>query len=305
MGDVTAAEETERRASYSQLFESSMRNEARRLRTFQQWPGTSSVSARDLVRAGFFFVGPRDEAQWFCCGGILKDWGPGDWPALGHMKLFPSCKFICGEDVGSQGILLLWEIFNTVDGQFLCLLQGTDREEAALPNEPEYPEMVMEEMRLSVFQNWPQCVGLNPEQVTRAGFFYTGEDDVVKCFYCAGRVRNWSSRDDPWWEHAKWYPGCAFLLQSKGREYIRSVQDLGFFLFLYFFLPGEDESRIRAEEELQRLQEERLCKLCMDGDVSVVFIPCGHLVACRECAINLSCCPICRALIQGSVRTFM
>ncbi|KFR06785.1 Baculoviral IAP repeat-containing protein 7-B [Nipponia nippon] len=300
MGDVTPAEETGLRAACCQLFESSMRSEARRLRTFRQWPGTSPVSARDLVKAGFFFVGPRDEVQCFCCGGVLKDWGPGDCPVAEHLKFFPSCKFICGEDVGNQEMLPLQEIFDTVDGQFLSLLQGLDSEETALPNEPEYPEMVTEEMRLSTFQNWPQYTDMHPEQLARAGFFYTGQDDVVRCFYCDGGVRNWSLGDDPWREHAKWYPGCEFLLRSRGREFVGSVQDLGFFFFF-----GKDESQMSTEEQLRRLQEERMCKVCMDRDVSVVFVPCGHLVACGECALNLRLCPICRAVIRGSVRTFM
>ncbi|KAF1476539.1 Baculoviral IAP repeat-containing protein 7-B, partial [Eudyptula minor novaehollandiae] len=301
MGDATPTEELELRAARCQLFESRMRNEARRLRTFQQWPGNSPVSARDLVKAGFFFVGPRDEVQCFCCGGVLKDWGSGDCPIAEHLKFFPSCKFICGENVGNQEMLPLQEIFDTVDGQFLSVLQGIESEATALPNEPEYPEMVTEEMRLSTFQNWPQYTDTHPEQLARAGFFYTGQDDVVRCFYCDGGVRNWSFGDDPWREHAKWYPGCEFLLRSRGREFVSSVQDLGFFFFFF----GEDESRMSTEEQLRRLQEERMCKVCMDRDVSVVFVPCGHLVACGECALNLRLCPICRAVIRGSVRTFM
>ncbi|KFV89347.1 Baculoviral IAP repeat-containing protein 7-B [Fulmarus glacialis] len=298
MGDVTPAEEIELRAACCQLFESSMRNEARRLRTFWQWPGTSPVSARDLVKAGFFFVGPRDEVQCFCCGGVLKDWGPGDCPIAEHLKFFPSCKFICGEDVGNQEMLPLQEIFDTVDGQFLSLLQGMDSEETALPNEPEYPEMVTEEVRLSTFRNWPQYTDMHPEQLARAGFFYTGQGDVVRCFYCDGGVRNWSFGDDPWREHAKWYPGCEFLLRSRGRDFV----SIWAFFFSFF---GKDESRMSTEEQLRRLQEERMCKVCMDRDVSVVFVPCGHLVACGECALNLRLCPICRAVIRGSVRTFM
>ncbi|NXY77063.1 BIR7B protein, partial [Glareola pratincola] len=297
MGDVTPSEEAELRAACCQLFESSMRNEARRLRTFQQWPSTSPVSARDLVKAGFFFVGPRDEVQCFCCGGVLKDWEPGDCPVLEHLKFFPSCKFIGGEDVGNQEMLPLQEIFDTVDGQFLSLLQGIDSEDTALPNEPEYPEMVTEEMRKSTFQNWPRYTGMRPEQLAGAGFFYTGQGDVVRCFYCGGGVRNWSFSDDPWREHAKWYPGCEFLLRSRGREFI------SIWAFLLFF--GKDGSRMSTEEQLRRLQEERMCKVCMDRDVSVVFVPCGHLVACGECALNLRLCPVCRAVIQGSVRTFM
>ncbi|XP_050169621.1 baculoviral IAP repeat-containing protein 7 isoform X2 [Myiozetetes cayanensis] len=337
MGDAAPAEGTERGAARSQLFDPGMRSVARRLRTFQRWPRSSPVSPRDLVEAGFFYVGPRDEVQCFCCGGVLKDWRPGDCPIIEHLNFFPSCKYICGEDVGNQEMLSLQEIFDTVDGQFLSLLQGIVSEETALPNEPEYPEMVTEEMRLSTFQNWPQNSDIHPEQLARAGFFYTGRGDVVRCFYCDGGVRSWSFGDDPWREHAKWYPECEFLLHSKGREFVNSVQET----FSTTVLaprhswdqteqdspPSQDpvwreagtsreemqsgqqkesdESQLSTEEQLRRLQEERMCKVCLDRDVSVVFVPCGHLVACGECALNLRLCPICRAVIQGSVRTFM
>ncbi|NXQ81412.1 BIR7B protein, partial [Nyctibius grandis] len=297
MGDMTPAEEMELGAARCQLFESSMRNEARRRRTFWEWPDNAAVLAGELAKAGFFFVGPRDEVQCFCCGGLLKDWSLGDNPMAEHLKFFPSCKFICGEDVGNQEMLPLEERFDIMDGQLLSLLQGLGGEERALPDEPENPDMVTEEMRLSTFQNWPQYTDMHPEQLARAGFFYTGESDVVRCFYCDGGVRNWSFGDDPWREHAKWYPGCEFLLQSRGREFIS--------IWVFFFFFGKDEPQMSTEEQLRRLQEERMCKVCMDKDVSVVFVPCGHLVACGECALNLRLCPICRTVIRGSVRTFM
>ena len=59
------------------------------------------------------------------------------------------------------------------------------------------------------------------------------------------------------------------------------------------------------EEQLRRLQEERTCKVCMDKEVSIVFIPCGHLVVCKDCAPSLRKCPICRGTIKGTVRTFL
>uniref|UniRef100_A0A8C0ZIY7 RING-type E3 ubiquitin transferase n=1 Tax=Cyanistes caeruleus TaxID=156563 RepID=A0A8C0ZIY7_CYACU len=331
MGDAAPAEQPEPRAARCQLFDSSMRSVARRLRTFQHWPRTAPVSARDLAEAGFFYVGPRDEVQCFCCGGVLKDWRPGDCPMIEHLNFFPSCEYLCGEDVGNQERLSLQEIFDTVDGQFLSVLQGIVSEQTALPNEPEYPEMVTEEMRLSTFDNWPQNSNVHPEQLARAGFFYTGQGDVVRCFYCDGGVRSWSFGDDPWREHAKWYPECEFLLHSKGREFVNSVQATFSTTLLaprhswdqteqdsfpsQGAVPREtgtsrqetrsvrqkesDESQLSTEEQLRRLQEERMCKVCMDKDVSVVFVPCGHLVACGECALNLRLCPICRAVIQG------
>ncbi|NXK55194.1 BIR7B protein, partial [Chauna torquata] len=298
MADTVPAEETHLRTTRCQLFNSSMRDEARRLRTFSQWPDSSPVSAWDLAKAGFFFVGPRDQVQCFSCGGILKDWEPGDCPTAEHLKFFPFCTFICHEAVRNRQLLPLQGIFDCVDGQFLSLLQRIDSEETALPNQPEYPEMVTEEMRLSTFQNWPRYTEMRPEQLARAGFFYTGQGDAVRCFYCDGGMSNWVFGDDPWREHAKWYPRCEFLLRSRGREFVSSVQES-------FASPLLPELPLSTEEQLRRLQEERMCKVCMDRDVSVVFVPCGHLVACGECALNLRLCPICRAVIRGSVRTFM
>ncbi|XP_065610405.1 baculoviral IAP repeat-containing protein 7 [Cyrtonyx montezumae] len=408
MADTAPAEGTYLRATCCQLFNPSMRGEARRLRTFSKWPQSSPVSARDLAKAGFYFVGPEDQVQCFNCGGILKDWEPGDCPVVEHLKFFPFCNFIYHEAVWNRHIPLQG-LFDSVDGQFLSLLQRIDSEEAALPNQPEYPEMATEEMRLSTFQNWPQYTEMRPEQLARAGFFYTGQDDVVRCFYCDGGMRNWAFGDDPWREHAKWYPRCEFLLQSMGREFVSSVQEsysgttpprdsrdqsrqessafqallrhwelrtrpsldqfsvarnvleMGFnpaqvaslvenkyILTGTFYLSeselisdllqpewaecsraeesrdaaqreteisssrGEmqpvqqkEDSPLSTEEQLRRLREERICKVCMDKDVSVVFVPCGHLVACGECALNLRLCPICRAVIRGSVRTYM
>jgi len=59
------------------------------------------------------------------------------------------------------------------------------------------------------------------------------------------------------------------------------------------------------ESENARLKEQRTCKICMDGEVGVVFLPCGHLCSCVLCAPSLRDCPVCRTTIQGTVRTFL
>ncbi|NWZ26538.1 BIR7B protein, partial [Asarcornis scutulata] len=297
MADTVPAEASLRTAHF-ELFNSSMRDKARRLRTFSQWPDSSPVPALDLAEAGFYFVGPEDRVQCFCCGGILKDWKAGDCPMLEHLKFFPFCEFLFHGTVQNQQQLPLQGTFDCVDGQFLSLLQWMDIEEGAVPNLPAHPEMVTEEMRLSTFQNWPQSSEMHPEQLARAGYFYTGQGDVVRCYYCNGSVRNWAVGDDPWREHAKWNPRCEFLLGSRGREFVNSVQES-------FASARPPVTPLSTEEQLRRLQEERTCKVCMERNVSVVFVPCGHLVACRECALNLRLCPICRAVIRQSVRTFM
>ena len=66
--------------------------------------------------------------------------------------------------------------------------------------------------------------------------------------------------------------------------------------------PGTEES---LELENARLKEQRTCKVCMDTEVGVVFLPCGHLICCVNCAPSLKDCAVCRTPIQGTVRTFM
>uniref|UniRef100_A0A3B4UTR7 RING-type E3 ubiquitin transferase n=1 Tax=Seriola dumerili TaxID=41447 RepID=A0A3B4UTR7_SERDU len=271
------------------------RRKRERLRTFQSWPADAPVTSGDLAKAGFFFLGPGDKVQCFCCGGILRCWVHGDSPAAEHKRHFPTCSFILGRAVGN--IPLQVGSSDSVDGQLLSQLQRMTMDDQGTAGQAVYPEMEAEDSRLTTFHNWPTEASVQPDVLARAGFFYTGHGDNVKCFYCDGGLRNWEPGDDPWQEHAKWFPRCEFLIQSRGQEYISNIQDTHFHL-------GEtvDPS---PEELLRQLQEERTCKVCMDKLVSIVFIPCGHLVVCGDCAASLRHCPICRAVIRGSVRAFM
>jgi hypothetical protein len=33
----------------------------------------------------------------------------------------------------------------------------------------------------------------------------------------------WEAGDDPWVEHARWFPQCAFVKQNKGEKFIQTV----------------------------------------------------------------------------------
>nr|AAM76110.1 inhibitor of apoptosis protein-like protein [Boltenia villosa] len=60
--------------------------------------------------------------------------------------------------------------------------------------------------RLQTFSNWPNRIKATPQEIAEAGFYYLGERDRCKCFYCNGGLQNWDKYDDPWMEHAKWFP---------------------------------------------------------------------------------------------------
>ncbi|XP_074538344.1 baculoviral IAP repeat-containing protein 7 [Halichoeres trimaculatus] len=286
-----------------------MRREGERIRTFQNWPADAPVTSGELAKAGFFFLGSGDKVQCFCCGGILRCWVHGDNPADEHKRHFPTCGFIQGRAVGN--IPIQAGSSDSVDGQLLSQIQRMTMDDQGTAGQAVYPEMDAEDTRLTTFHNWPTEASVQPDVLARAGFFYTGHGDNVKCFYCDGGLRNWEPGDDPWQEHAKWFPRCEFLIQSRGQEYISNIQDAHFHLDMVGGLAASSAmlSPVRSdpspEELLRQLQEERTCKVCMDKLVSIVFIPCGHLVVCGDCAASLRHCPICRAVIRGSVRAFM
>lgn len=66
------------------------------------------------------------------------------------------------------------------------------------------------------------------------------------------------------------------------------------------------ETEVRAAmDEYRQLREARQCKVCLDEDISVVFLPCGHACTCTGCAATVSHCPICRHFIRGTVKIAM
>jgi hypothetical protein len=56
-----------------------------------------------------------------------------------------------------------------------------------------------------------------------AGFLFAGFQDYARCFFCGGGLRNWEPGDDPWVEHARWFPQCAFVKQNKGKTFIQKI----------------------------------------------------------------------------------
>lgn len=48
-----------------------------------------------------------------------------------------------------------------------------------------------------------------------------------------------------------------------------------------------------------------LCKVCLDKDLGVTFIPCGHCVTCQDCAKELNKCPYCRRTVNSKIKTYL
>ncbi|XP_045195836.2 E3 ubiquitin-protein ligase XIAP-like [Mercenaria mercenaria] len=280
---------------------------------------------------------------------------------------------------------------------------------------PRNPDYSMTTERLATFKGW-STNGIVIEELSNAGFYATGSRDFVRCFYCGGGMKDWQQDDDPWIEHARYFPDCDFLKLHADEEFIKKAQymdamespcehvkkrlvpdqliedlnskaslllldrgyrqedveqaierarekqcsgDLSAHVILEVLLEsdtfttpyskdtfssswptnhmslsnGQAENLARvpvsfgsslseplgektyADDELNTEQRRLLdenralkhrmtCKVCLDNDACIVFIPCGHMVSCRQCAGRQNKCAVCRAEIKETIRTY-
>jgi hypothetical protein len=91
-----------------------------------------------------------------------------------------------------------------------------------------------------------------------------------------------------------------YNIENKSDKMITFIQleIIKMYVFVYF------PERKVLKEENRVLKEQMMCKICMDKDANTVFLPCGHLVSCVDCANALTKCAVCRTIIQGTVRVY-
>lgn len=167
-----------------------------RLRTFDNWP-VNFIDKYELARAGFYYLNNSDQVRCVECGGVIGQWEIGDVPFVEHRKFFPECPVVCQSDLSNEDI-------------------------GIQVRTPKYPEYSTIESRNRSFSTWTSTVQ-DSTVLAQAGFYYLGSGDEVRCFYCDGGLRNWLIGDDPWIEHARWFPKCPFVILVKGPAYIKNV----------------------------------------------------------------------------------
>ncbi len=50
---------------------------------------------------------------------------------------------------------------------------------------------------------------------------------------------------------------------------------------------------------------ELVCKICLERQLNVVALPCGHLFSCGVCSVDLSKCPMCSVRISKAVTVYL
>ncbi|XP_026734129.1 baculoviral IAP repeat-containing protein 3 isoform X2 [Trichoplusia ni] len=281
-----------------------MSREDERIKTFEKWP-VSFLSGEQLARNGFYYLGRGDEVRCAFCKVEIMRWVEGDDPAKDHQRWAPQCPFVrkLGGGVNTD---------SGAAGRDECGARAAPTSTPSRMPGPVHPRYASEAARLRSFKDWPRCMRQKPEELAEAGFFYTGQGDKTKCFYCDGGLKDWENDDVPWEQHARWFDRCAYVQLVKGREYVQKVMTEA------CVIPApaapRDEAPARpaaepsvvsaAEPQESTLDDSKLCKICFAEERNVCFVPCGHVVACAKCALAADKCPMCRRTFQNAVRLY-
>ncbi|XP_075036661.1 baculoviral IAP repeat-containing protein 1-like [Mixophyes fleayi] len=233
----------------------SMRSEAKRLRNILELKPSSTWSPKELASAGFFCTGLENSCQCFCCGLVLCKQSLSATPIENHRKFNPTCGFIQGKDVGN---------IEKYDVRLQPAKFSPGHHKESMKDEP---------TRQQSYSCWPVYALIEPSVLAQAGFFFIGTRDTVQCFSCGGCLGNWEENDDPWREHAKWFPQCEFLRSKKSEDdiqlYIKNYsrfEGLTSVSFTSILCNQEisipETANVQLSESLETLKKQLIGKYC-------------------------------------------
>ncbi len=69
----------------------------------------------------------------------------------------------------------------------------------------------------------------------------------------------------------------------------------------------EEKAADKKEDKKENIKEEikSHCSICMGQPRQILFVPCGHVVACIGCSEQVQICPICRGEITNRIRAYI
>ena len=153
--------------------------------------------------------------------------------------------------------------------------------------------------RIDSFKEAPDLLQKLLPTIAEAGFYYRGKEDRVGCFHCHIILSNWSLHHYPWIEHAYWNPHCPHVLCNKSSKWVRQAFNA------HTRMKGSDADwgDLPLDDSGNPVCTQK-CRICLERELRIAFLPCGHLCACAMCGAGLTHCPICRKEVDVTVRIF-
>ncbi|KAK0063289.1 death-associated inhibitor of apoptosis 1-like isoform X2 [Biomphalaria pfeifferi] len=242
-----------------------------RLGTFESWPQHHFMKPEELATAGLFYTGRVDCVRCFFCGGGLRDWELGDDIWVEHARWFPKCAYL--KQHVSQAFVETVQELKSKDRISLEEVISKLKEMAALRKDFNIPEI----KNHSTLETQPELAN-NQEVVNITTHrMHNQQTTGATSDVLMNKLKQEERRSD--------LVKCGECGSSGNGN--------------------ESEVISRLQEKNNHLRQQLLCKICMGNDVEVVFLPCGHLVSCAECASAMKDCPVCRKFVRGTVRVYL
>lgn len=174
--------------------------------------------------------------------------------------------------------------------------------------------------RISSFLMWPSQIKQSGYAMAISGQVYSGRGDRTYCFKCKYSFTLWSANDDPWEQHAMWSPQCQYVIEMKGRIFMKEMEKQRKIVLerpinldavsyrnpvVSCATPRMLALPSRGIIEIERTQEAEkfVCKICCSEPYEIAF-NCGHVSTCEDCSLPLIYCPICRCEILTRLKIY-
>jgi len=158
----------------------------------------SQMKRQDLAHSGFFFTFDYQSIQCFFCSLEITSLQGWKGLTLGQMNLKHS-------DESVQKF-----------GQMCPLMAGEDVRDVPIVNPTNYN---YEAHRLfSLLERRWTNPNVSVYDLAQKGFYFTGQDDNCRCWFCKLEVRGWEPGDTAIGEHNRWNPRCSFLKPNDETE---------------------------------------------------------------------------------------
>ncbi|KAF4526725.1 hypothetical protein B566_EDAN015757 [Ephemera danica] len=265
--------------------------EANRLCSFLAygWPKLSSdshpVGALELARNGFYYFGSEDAARCAFCRLEIRGWESGDTAEAEHKKWNPSCIFLRSRSLVHNIEISETRLHGNIFSDHIPTSRKVSENEALQQlgikkiSPPKHPKYQIYSERLKTYSIWPKYLKLQAQHLCEAGFYYTD------CSYL----------------NLKKSPDFVLKVQqSKNSTKQQETQEQ----VMEEAVIGENIMEV-SDERKSRTDESHVCKVCMSNEIGVVFLPCGHMSSCTDCAAQLHICPICRKQPTAYLRAYL
>lgn len=253
-----------------------------RAQTFASWP--LKEQACKLAEAGFFSTQLDDLVRCFQCGVGLRNWDPEDEPWVEHARWMPQCPFV----VGNISMEFIERVQDAVRRDKSNAVNETNDRSAKEDDEKDCPPSNSKKDKSPGFEYPDSTYEKNPLLTNAAQsvleFGYLPKTIKQAVDNIIGNIGGWKN-----------------LTGTLIMEEIFRLEDSGY-LQPQKPITRNHLSTDEVKKENEFMKEAQICKICCEEMVSIVFLPCGHLVSCAQCSPALKKCPICRKPIKGSTK---